>query len=261
MQKNYFIFSFFCLLCFLSALLSGCSNYQEKATQTFQSKGAAQLKQDFKKINTLLLEYKEKLDMRNPNNYKKDFKDAMVNEIAHERNTLSIVYNGQKLNTYDDYLRVAFDTTTRIPNRNDFLIVGLNKLIHATYLVEEGHRFTTLSYQEDSFKRLYYYLEVIKWKIRTAKDKEGNYLFVTWQNNWQIELEKKLKGGAAPSWDMIQNLPSIKSGKETLFDHSNPNFEVILNQMISTVKNSASLVGEEPTDVGISAMLGLVFFL
>ena len=259
MHKNSFFSSLVWLLCIFTFL--GCSNYQEKFTQTMQSTGATQLKRDFKKVNTLLLDYKEKLDIRNPNSYQKEFKDPMLNEIAHERNTLSITYNNQKLKTYDDYLRVAFDTTTRVSNRNDFLIVGMHKLIHATYQVEEGHRFTTLSYQEESFKRLYYYLEVIKWKVRTTKDKDGNYLFLTWQNNWQIELAQKMKQGTAPSWDMIQNLPSIKSGKETLFDHSNPNFEVILNQMISTVKNSARLVGDEPTDVGINTMLGLVFFL
>jgi hypothetical protein len=251
---------FFVALLSFFFLLNGCT-HQEKLSKTLQSTGATQLKHDFKKINEHLLTYKEKLDSRNPTAFSKTSKMTITYEISQERNTLSITYNGKKLKTYDDYLRVAFDTSANVPERNDFLIIGLHKLICETYQIDKGHQFTTLSYQQEAFKKLYYYLEVIKWKIRTTKDKEGNYLFITWQNNWQIELEQKLKQGAIPSWEMLQNLPSIQQKRETLLDASNPNFEIILNHMIAHVKNSARIVGDEPVDVGISAMLSLVFFL
>lgn len=216
---------------------------------------------DFKKISENLITYKEKLDLRNPKGFSKEAKESIIHEIKLTRNTLSITYNGKKLKTYDDYLRVAFDKNSAVVERNDFLIVGLHKLLCETYQIDKGHQITTLSYQQEAFKRLYYYLEVIKWKIRTAKDKEGNYLFVTWQNNWQIELAQKIAKGVRPSWEMIENLPSIKMQKETIFDPSNPNFEVLMNHMIDHVKNSARIVGDEPIDIGIDAMISFVLFL
>ncbi len=216
---------------------------------------------DFKKISENLIRYKEKLDLRNPKAFSREAKERIVHEIHRTRNTLSITYNGQKLITYDDYLRVAFDKNRPIVERNDFLIVGLHKLLCETYQIDKGHQITTLSYQQDAFKRLYYYLEVIKWKIRTAKDKEGNYLFVTWQNNWQIELAQKMAKGVRPSWEIIENLSSIKTHKESIFDPSNPNFEILMNHMIDHVKNSARIVGDEPVDIGIDAMISVVLFL
>ena len=102
---------------------------------------------------------------------------------------------------------------------------------------------------------------MIKWKIRTAKDTNDNFLFITWQNNWQIELHEKVKKGINPTWEVLENLPSIKNGKESLFDHSNPNFEILLNHMIAHVKNSARTIGDEPVDIGLNAMISLVLFL
>ena len=54
---------------------------------------------------------------------------------------------------------------------------------------------------------------------------------------------------------------SIKNGKESLFDHSNPNFEILLYHMIAHVKNSARTVGDEPVDIGLNAMISFVLFL
>jgi len=248
--------SFLGILIFL-----GCTSGQEKFNEVLQSRGATQMHLDFKKISENLIRYKEKLDLRNPKAFSREAKERIVHEIHRTRNTLSITYNGQKLITYDDYLRVAFDKNRPIVERNDFLIVGLHKLLCETYQIDKGHQITTLSYQQDAFKRLYYYLEVIKWKIRTAKDKEGNYLFVTWQNNWQIELAQKMAKGVRPSWEIIENLSSIKTHKESIFDPSNPNFEILMNHMIDHAKNSARIVGDEPIDIGIDAMISVVLFL
>jgi len=239
----------------------GCVSTQEKLTEALQSKGASSLHRDFKKLSSNLIAYKEKLDLRNPKAFSKEAKQSIIHEISLTRNTLAITYNGVKLRTYDDYLRVAFEKNTPVVERNDFLIVGLHKLMCETYQIDKGHQITTLSYHQEAFRRMYYYLEVIKWKIRTAKDKEGNYLFVTWQNNWQIELAQKIKKGSHPSWELIESLPSIRNGKESIFDASNPNFEILLNHMIDHVKNSARIVGDEPVDIGIDAMISFVLFL
>lgn len=102
---------------------------------------------------------------------------------------------------------------------------------------------------------------MIKWKVKTAKDKNDHYLFLTWQNNWQVEFNNKLHSGQSPSWELIENLSTIKNHKESILDPSNFNFEIILSQIIFQVKNSARVIGKEPVDIGIEAMISLVLFL
>ncbi|MDD2384496.1 MAG: hypothetical protein PHN18_09935 [Sulfurospirillaceae bacterium] len=245
----------------LFVLSTGCATHQEKVSEVLQSHGATQVNRDYKSLLSLLVQYKEKLDLRNPSHYSKTQKAYIYNNLQQSRNTIRINYNNTYLKTYDDYLRIAFDKNPNINDRNDFLILGLHKLIWETYQRDKGHQLTTLSYQKEEFKRLYYYLEVIRWKIRTAKDTNGNYLFITWQNNWQIELEKKIKQGNLPSWQMIENLPSLLNNTEMLYSPSNFNFEVLLSQMIFHVKNSARIIGEEPVDIGIQTMITFALFL
>lgn len=243
-------------------VFAGCSSpNQENVSEVLQTKGATALHYDFKKSVENLIAYKEKLDLRNPSNYSKSSQETILKEMRNRTNAIRLSYNGVTLHTYDDYLRIAFDKSATIPERNDFLILGMYKLLWESYRIGEGHQITTLSYDEERFKKLYYYLEVIKWKIKTGKDEKGRYLFLTWQNNWQIELQNRLNAGQIPSWQMLESLPSIQSRKESLFDASNVNFEVLLSQIVFHVKNSARLVGKEPVDIGIDAMISLVFFL
>lgn len=249
-------------LLFWILFFSGCAiNHQEKAREILQTHGATSLRYDYKKIVENLIIYKEKLDMRNPKNFDKNMQSKIYNDMRNFHNSLQIDYNGVTLKTYDDYLKVAFDKEHTVPDRNDFLILGLYKLIWESYKIADGHQVTTLTYNEEAFKKLYYYLEVVKWKIKTDKDKNGNFLFLTWQNNWQSELNAKLNLGQKLSVPLIENLPSIKSQKENLLSPSNFNFEVILSQIIFHVKNSARIIGKEPVDVGIDTMIGLVLFL
>ena len=35
-------------------------------------------------------------------------------------------------------------------------------------------------------------MQIIQYRIQTAKDIDGNYLFITWQRPWQIEVLKKI---------------------------------------------------------------------
>lgn len=243
-------------------LLSGCATTnQEKIGEVLQSHGTTNLHYDYKKIVENLILYKEKLDLRNPNAYSKESQNYIFNEMRNSKNTIRMKYNGVYLKSYDDYLRLAFDKNSNIPDRNDFLILGLYKLIWESYKIGEGHQITTLSYDQEAFKKLYYYLEVIKWKVKTAKDKNDHYLFLTWQNNWQVEFNNKLHSGQSPSWELIENLSTIKNHKESILDPSNFNFEIILSQIIFQVKNSARVIGKEPVDIGIEAMISLVLFL
>ncbi|AOO66087.1 hypothetical protein [Sulfurospirillum halorespirans] len=243
-------------------LLCGCAApNQEKIGEVLQSHGATSLQYDFRKSVDNLILYKEKLDLRNPNGFSKESQKYIFTEMKNTKNTIRMQYNGAYLKTYDDYLRLAFDKNSTIPERNDFLILGIYKLLWESYKIGEGHQITTLSYDEERFKKLYYYLEVIKWKIKTGKDDKGRYLFLTWQNNWQVEFQNKLLVGQSPSWEMLENLSSIKSRKESIQDSSNFNFEILLSQIIFHVKNSARLIGKEPVDIGIDAMISVVLFL
>ena len=157
--------------CFLALfLLCGCAApNQEKIGEVLQSHGATSLQYDFRKSVDNLILYKEKLDLRNPNGFSKESQKYIFNEMKNAKNTIRMQYNGAYLKTYDDYLRLAFEKNSTIPERNDFLILGIYKLLWESYKIGEGHQITTLSYDEERFKKLYYYLEVIKWKIKTGK--------------------------------------------------------------------------------------------
>lgn len=128
------------------------------------------------------------------------------------------------------------------------------KLVYDTYRKEDGHQFTSLGFDSQKFKKLYYYLKVINWKIKTNKDEADKYLFLTWQRNWQVELEQNKN-------KPIKELSYIKNKKESLFDPSNFSFEVMMNQMFFHVKNSAKIIGDEPLELSISAMTSFVLFL
>ena len=134
--------------------LFGCTTHQEKLGEVLQSHGATTLRRDFKKISEYLVTYKEKLDLRNPKAFSKESAYTITQAILNSHNTLRITHDGIALKTYDDYLRIAFSKNPKIPDRNDFLIVGLHKLLYETYQIEKGHQITTLAYQQEAFKKL-----------------------------------------------------------------------------------------------------------
>lgn len=239
-------------------LLFGCTPKQSKVNEFLQSSSATALEKDYYEVTKLLLSLKQKLDARNPNQYDKQRVFYIEKEIKEGTNKLFLAYEGKYLKDYDAYLKVAFTKKPDIQKRNDYLILGLNKLINETYKKQEGHKFTTLGFEKENFKKLYYYLKVLNWKLKTDRDEKGDYLFLTWQKNWQIELEKSLKTQTLKN---LEELPHIKSKKETLLEPSNFSFEVIMNQMFFHVKNSSVHVGDEPLELSLEAMKSLVFFL
>ncbi len=240
-------------------LCSGCTNYTPKVQEFFQTDNATLVQEDYTSIIKLLAKYKKKLDLRNPASYDKQFSHYMYKEFRDSTNSLYMKKDEKYITDYKSYIKIAFAKETKL--RNDYLLLGLYKQIWLAYEQNEIHQITTLTYNDESLKTLFYMLEVIKWKINTKKDDNGNYLFLTWQNNWQVELKKHLDSGEEPSWEMIQNLKYIKNGKESLYSPSNPNFEILMNEMIYRVENSLKILGEEPLDISIEAMKNLVFFL
>ncbi len=258
MKKYIFIYSV-CLISFI-LLLSGCSNTQNRIQKVFQTKSAADIRTDYTEVLNLLIKFKQKLDTRNPNNFNKRISISIIRNILSAQNVI-YVQNNKKFNSYDNYLKLAFDKNIKIQNRNDLLILGIYKLIYEAYDIGNGHQVTALNYDIKKLQTLYYNLNSIKWRIKSVKDEANNYLFLTWQNNWQIELQKKIGNGKKPSWEMIKNLKYIKQKRETIFESSNFEFEVILSKMIYNVKSTLSNVGEEPVDVSIEAMKSLIFLI
>ena len=238
------------LLIILSVFLSmtACS-YKQKASEILQSNSATIIAQDYKDIIKLLLKYKNILDLRNPGLSDKKLSKEIVFNIKHGYNSLNFLKNG----SYSDYLRKSFEKETK--NRSDFLILGLYKMFYKAYNIKDGHHITALGYDAKLFKSVYYTLQVLRWKIRNAKDENGRFIFATWQLNWQLELNKNYKNITINN---LKSLPSIKSGKETLLDHSNFNFEITLSMMIDRVKNSLEVMGEEPLNLSITAMKALI---
>jgi len=233
---------------FLLLFLTACNSPQSKISEFLQTDNATEVSQDYKHLITLLIEYQKKLNLRNPNAYDEKTSYQIKKSLNNNTNTFFMKFEDKYIENYNDYIKVAINTDKEIKNRNDFLILGVYKHIWDAYELADIHQVTTLSYDAEKLKSLYYAISVLKWKINTKKDTNNNYLFLTWQNNWQIE-------------ELIENLEYIKNKRETIFSHSNPNFEVLMSQMLYHVKNSLKIIGEEPLDIGIEAMKSLVFFL
>ena len=236
------------LIFIISMFLYGCAGNQ-RTSQILQSNSATIISKDYQNITKLLLKYKKILDLRNPGLSNKKISNEIVFDIKNSYNPINLLKNS----SYKYYLQKAF--AKGVINRSDFLILGLYKMFYKTYNIKEGHHITALGYDANLFKNTYYTLKVLRWKIRNAKDENGRFLFATWQLNWQLELNKNYKNITINN---IKNLPSLKSGKESLLDHSNFNFEITLSMMIDRVKNSLEEMGKEPLNLSITAMKAII---
>lgn len=241
-------------------LFSGCMPKQEDVEGAFQTNSANTIKNDYRNIQKLLKNFKEKLDKRNPNLYDKNLSSRIYRLIEESESDFLLKYRNVTLENYKDYLQIAF-SKDEIPSRSDYLILGMYYLVHSSYEIDSGHKIIALEYDIKNLTRLHKNLQIIKWKIKVDRDFNQNYLFNTWQNNWQLELEKRLKTNSQISYEDLQNLEYIKNKKESLLDPSNFSFEVILTQMIDNTKNSLKALGEEPKDLSITALRTMFLFL
>lgn len=243
------------------SLFTGClSVKQEQLEEVFQSNSAVEIKKDYQAISKLLLQFKEKIDKRNPSAYDKEISGSIYTQIDTLKNDITLKFMGKEITSYKGYLQIAF-SKDNIKNRNDYLIIGLYKMLYDAYDIENSYKITAFSYDEQKLQRLYKNLQILKWKIKVDKDLEENYLFLTWQNNWQLELEKKIKNGVNLSWDEIQNLEYLKNKKESIFSYSNFSFETTLTLMNYRVQMSLKKLGVEPTEMSIKAIKSLFIFL
>jgi hypothetical protein len=243
-------------LVFISIFFQACAFNKSNLKSLAQSSAASQIEEYKVEILESLINYKNKLDLRNPSAFNSDIKDSIINEITTNQDYIHLIQDGVKLESYDDYFYYAF-LDRDVSNRNDLLIIGLYKLIFKAYAMEREHQFVSFSYDREEMQNLHKYLQVIRWKIKTAKNIKGEYLFNTWQNNWQIELEKKYMG----DYNIINDLEYIKLEKESIYDYSNFSFEIVLSKIIVNVEHTLKKINVEPFEMGFSTLKNFIFVL
>ncbi len=246
-------------LIYILLFFSGCLAQKELISNTFQTNAATSIQNDYKSINKHIIEFKKKLDKRNPYLYDKKLSKSIYSLISKLENNFLLKYKNNTLDNYKDYLQIAF-SKDYIPCRNDYLILGLYYLVYDLYDIEDSHKVIALEYDKNKLHKLYKNLQVIKWKIKVNRDFKGNYLFKTWQNNWQLELDKKIQHLNDISYSELKDLKYIKDEKESLLDPSNFSFEILLTQMIDNVSNSLRALGEEPRNLTIGTIKSIFLF-
>ena len=241
---------------------NGCSQKNSSAKKIFQTDDSSYLQSNYVNTTKLILKYKLKLDKRNPNAYNKQFKKQLLKTIKLSQNNLFLyTKNHKKLIHYVDYFNYAFKKDLNINNRNDYLILGLYKLIYDIYLMNKDHKFTSYEYDLNRMKKGYINLQILRWKINNSKDQNGKYLFYTWQKNWQIELLNKYNKNKYIDYENIKNLIYVKNKKESIFDSSNGSFNMILNKIIFNLENSISILDMTSEELTKEILKGAMFIL
>lgn len=241
------------LISIVSLLFIACTPQQDNVKSVFQTNSATLIKKNIRDIQEKLKEFKEKLDIRNPEQYSKTFESRIYKLLNDLDASFVLKHENNILTNYKDYLEVAFSKDD-VNIRNDYLILGIYYHVYHSFNLKDSHKIGAFEYDKEKLQKLNQNLQIIRWKIRTQRDSNSNYLFLTWQNNWQIELEKRLRENNELSYDIINNLEFIKDKRESIFDSSNFTFEVLLTQMIDDVKSSLKSLGDEPKELGIKAL-------
>jgi len=249
------------LLILIVLFFTSCSNIQDKVRNTVQSDNAKQMRNDYKEIIKLLSLYKTKLDKRNPKNHSLMLDRLLKENISYNKNTINLQINNKySLKTYTDYLNHAFDKELTINNRNNYLAIGLYKMFYNTYKMDIKYKMTALSYDINDLQKAYKNLQILQWKIKFSKNLNNEYLFLTWQNNWQVELLKELQNNTLENISLTQ-LEHIKSKKESFLNPSNNSFEIITSKMILYMANSIKMLNAEPENLSIDTLLSFIFII
>lgn len=248
---------------FLVVLLvfSGCGiTDQPEVKKIFQTQSAGNVDYDYSKITELIVQYKEKLDKRNPTAYSKELEWRIVTNIKNSINTIHLQdHSGKKFKLYHEYLNYAFSKYD-IQNRNDYLIIGLYKMIYDAFSMESSHKITAFNHDHEKLQKAYKNLQILQWKIKSAKSSNGEYLFLTWQKNWQVEL-LKMQNSQDISTIKLNELNAIKSKEELIFDASNCSFEVLSEQMLLYLEHSLTQLGAEPVRLSIDILSTVIFII
>jgi hypothetical protein len=249
------------LLILILLVFTGCNNVQDKLRNSVQTENAKHIRNNYKALVELLLEYKVKLDKRNPKAYSSQLNNLLRKNINENTDEINLyVNNSIPLKHYQDYLNYAFDKNTDVVYRNDYLSIGMYKMFYESYNMDSKYKMTALSYDIDKLQKAYKNLQIIQWKIKFDKDSKNSFLFLTWQNNWQIELLKKLTKEKIENIK-LSDLKYIKSKKESIFDPSNNSYEVITSKMLLYYEHTLRLLNAEPEALGIETIMSILFLI
>ncbi len=237
--------------------MTGCSSKQSNFSHSiFQTNGASKMREYQLDLDSLLLNLQDKLQKRNPKIFSKNIKYLLMYDMQNDKDSIVL----PKAKNYKECLRKAFDKNS-LKDRGDYLVVGLYKMFYQAFNEKKFYKISALQYDPEKLQKAYAILQAISWKIKVAKDKNGNYLFLTWQDNWQIELQKRLKEGKKLSISLINSLKYIKNKKESLFSSSNLSFEPIFAKMLFVFQKALKTVGVEPRNLSIDAIKSLLILL
>ncbi len=243
-------------------IFNGCTGNPSEVQKIFQTDDTAHIQSNYHKSIKLLLEYKKQLDKKNPNSYNKRFSQHLIENIKSSRDHIVLhTSTGKVLRHYVEYFKYAFDTTSYVQYRNDYLIIGMYKLIHSIYVMEKQHKFLAYEYDIVRLKNGYKNLQTLHWKIRHSKDTKGNYIFHTWQKNWQIELLTKYNIKSSLDYRQIKDLTSIKNSSESIFNSSDCYFSKTLNKIIYNVENSIGIIDLTPEELTKEVLRSAMFIL
>lgn len=242
------------VLIFTSCISNKDVDFETK--DMLQTNGAVQIRKYLNDIDLLLLEYYAKLNKRNPNQSDRAFAQKIKNEIKNKQDRIKVTNLLEQ--DYTSYIDKAFEKDVKRLNRNEYLILGIYKLIYDAYNRDEKNNFTALSYDKNKMEKANEALQVIFWRVKSYRHINGEYLFYTWQKNWQVELESRLRKGEKLSGEMIESLSYIKSKIETLFEASNQSFAQIEAKILYIIEKTLRLKGAEATTLSTDALKAVI---
>ncbi len=243
------------LLIFLFLGFSACSTKEDKSfvQSMFQTNGATAVREQTDYLRESLIRYYNKLNKRNPSFYSKHNYIVIITEIKNKTNNITLPLVSSKENpSYKDYLNIAF-SPEYIKDRNDYLILGMYKLFYWAYDFEREHTLTTMQYDTSKIQKANNMMQIIQYKIQTAKDTNGDYLFLTWQRAWQVEVLKSINNN--------QEMDLNKYTKKELLYSSNMSYQVLSSNMIFTIQESLRYLGVEATNLSAQAIKSVFMFL
>ncbi len=242
--------------------MQGCATKESSfVNRIFQTSGATLMQEYKAALDKMLLQLGKKLKKRNEEIFSKDIFLYLENDMKNHTDTLSLaLVHTMSQNSFKEYLKIAF-LKNKIKNRGDYLLVGLYKMFYQSFEMKDFHKFSAMQYDGEKLQEAYKILQAVAWKIKVAKDKKGDFLYLTWQNNWQVELQKRLKRGEKLSAKLIKSLKYIKNKKESLLSSSNLSFEAIFAKMLFVYERALKTVGVEPKSLGANALRTLFLML
>jgi hypothetical protein len=231
--------------------MHGCT--QKDVHAVFQTNGASIVREHTTVLQRLLVKYYIKLNLRNPKYTTKIQRIPVMYDIQNRQNNATLPMLNMKTDaSYKDYLNIAFGRS-EVKNRNDYLMAGIYKMLYWAYTIDRPHTITTMQYEAKRIQEAHKMMQIIQYRVANEKDEKGNYLFLTWQREWQIDVISSVYSNKKIDINSYE--------KEELIKSSNMNFRILSEGMIFTLEESLRYLGGESTNLGTSAIKSVFIFL